>query len=107
MNVIGMPQGAYSKKMFGKIGRCWTLMLDQYYADGQPGVVKLGFTLYPDGRVGNVKVLKNTASSILEKHCQKAVTDSAPFDAWPQELKLLGGDHLDITIDFNVYLYER
>ena len=40
-------------------------------------------------------------------YCQKAVVDCAPFDPWPQELKLLGGDHLDITIDFNVYLYER
>jgi outer membrane biosynthesis protein TonB len=107
LNVVGMPQGAYSKKMFAEIGRRWTLLLEQFYADGQPGRVKISFTLYPTGHVDNLKVAQNTASSILGSYCQKAVIDSAPFDPWPQELKLLGGDHLDITIDFNVYLYER
>ncbi|MBI5686096.1 MAG: energy transducer TonB [Verrucomicrobia bacterium] len=107
LNVVGMPQGAYSKKMFAEIGRRWTLLLEQHYADGQPGRVKLSFTLYPTGHVDNLKVAQNTASSILGSYCQKAVLDCAPFDPWPQELKLLGGDHLDITIDFNVYLYER
>lgn len=107
LNVIGMPQGAYSKKMFAEIGRRWTLLLDQYYADGQPGRVKLNFTLYPTGHVDHLRIAQNSASSILGSYCQKAVVDCAPFDPWPQELKLLGGDHLDITIDFNVYLYER
>jgi outer membrane biosynthesis protein TonB len=107
LNVVGMPQGAYSKKMFAEIGRRWTLLLEQYYADGQPGRVKLAFTLYPTGHVDHLKVAQNTASPILGSYCQKAVIDCAPFDPWPQELKLLGGDHLDITIDFNVYLYER
>lgn len=107
LNVVGMPQGAYSKKMFAEIGRRWTLLLEQYYADGQPGRVKLSFSLYPTGHVDHLKVAQNTASPILGSYCQKAVIDCAPFDPWPQELKLLGGDHLDITIDFNVYLYER
>ena len=107
LNVVGMPQGAYSKKMFAEIGRRWTLLLEQYYADGQPGKVKLSFTLYPTGHVDHLKVAQNSASPILGSYCQKAVIDCAPFDPWPQELKLLGGDHLDITIDFNVYLYER
>jgi len=107
LNVVGMPQGAYSKKMFSEIGRRWTLLLEQYYADGQPGKVKLSFTLYPTGHVDHLKVAQNSASPILGSYCQKAVIDCAPFDPWPQELKLLGGDHLDITIDFNVYLYER
>jgi len=107
LNVVGMPQGAYSKKMFAEIGRRWTLLLEQYYADGQPGTVKINFTLYPTGRVANLRIAQNTASSILGSYCEKAVVDSSPFDRWPEELKLLGGDHLDITIDFNVYLYER
>ncbi|MFA5194017.1 MAG: hypothetical protein WC740_25190 [Verrucomicrobiia bacterium] len=107
LNVIGMPQGAYSKKMFAEIGRRWTLLLEQYYADGQPGRVKLNFTLYPTGHVDHLRIAQNSASPILGSYCQKAVIDCAPFDPWPQELKLLGGDHLDITIDFNVYLYER
>lgn len=107
LNVVGMPQGAYSKKMFAEIGRRWTLLLDKTYADGQPGKAKLSFTLYPTGHVDHLKVAQNTASPILGDLCQKAVIDCAPFDPWPQELKLLGGDHLDITIDFNVYLYER
>ncbi|MFA6563982.1 MAG: energy transducer TonB [Verrucomicrobiia bacterium] len=107
LNVVGMPQGAYSKKMFAEIGRRWTLLLEQYYADGQPGRVKLSFSLYPTGHVDHLKVAQNTASPILGSYCQKAVIDCSPFDPWPQELKLLGGDHLDITIDFNVYLYER
>jgi len=107
LNVVGMPQGAYSKKMFAEIGRRWTLLLEQYYAAGQPGRVKLSFSLYPTGHVDHLKVAQNTASPILGSYCQKAVIDCAPFDPWPQELKLLGGDHLDITIDFNVYLYER
>ena len=107
LNVVGMPQGAYSKKMFAEIGRRWTLLLEQYYADGQPGRVKLNFTLYPTGHADHLKIAQNTASPILASYCQKAVVDCTPFDPWPEDLKLLGGDHLDITIDFNVYLYER
>jgi hypothetical protein len=105
LNVIGMPQGAYSKKMFAAIGWRWRLLLDQYYTDGPPGKVKLDFRLRPDGRVDNFAVAQNTASNILASYCQKAVVDSSPFDPWPDELKLLGGDHLDISVEFNVYTY--
>lgn len=105
LNVIGMPQGAYSKKMFAAIGRRWTMLLEQYYNDGVPGKVKLDFRLFPDGRVANLVVALNTASSILASYCQKSVLDCAPFDPWPEELKLLGGDHLDISVEFNVYVY--
>ncbi|MCX6909559.1 MAG: tetratricopeptide repeat protein [Verrucomicrobia bacterium] len=102
--VTGIPQGAYSKKMFADIGRHWTQLLEQNYTDGQPGRVKLSFTLHPTGHVDHLKVAQNTALPILGKYCQKAVMDCVPFDPWPQELKLLGEDHLDITITFNVYL---
>ena len=105
LNVIGMPQGAYSKKMFASIGRRWTMLLEQYYSDGAPGKVKLDFRLFPDGRVANLVVAQNTAGGILSSYCQKSVLDSAPFDPWPEELKMLGGDHLDITVEFNVYVY--
>ncbi len=105
LNVTGMPQGAYSKKMFAQIGRRWTLLLDQFYTDGAPGKVKLDFRLFPDGRVANLVVAQNTASSILASYCQKSVLDCAPFEPWPDELKLLGGDHLDISVEFNVYVY--
>ncbi|MBI5394342.1 MAG: hypothetical protein HZA91_03505 [Verrucomicrobia bacterium] len=105
LNVIGMPQGAYSKKMFATIGRLWTLLLEQHYSDGAPGKVKLDFRLHPDGRVDNLVIAQNTATGILASYCQKSVLDSAPFEPWPDELKLLGGDHLDISVEFNVYVY--
>jgi hypothetical protein len=107
LNVVGMPQGAYSKKMFAEIGRYWTQLLDRRYADGQPGRARLNFTLYPTGRVDHLKIAQNSASPILGELCQTAVLQCAPFDPWPEDLKLIGGDHLDISIDFNVYLYER
>ena len=107
LNVVGMPQGAYSKKMFAAIGRYWTQLLDQRYTDGQPGRARLTFTLYPTGTVDHLKVAQNTASPILAELCKTAVLQCAPFDPWPEELKLLGGDHLDISIDFSVYLCER
>ncbi|MBI5685348.1 MAG: TonB family protein [Verrucomicrobia bacterium] len=106
LNVVGIPEGSYGKKMFAEIGRHWTLLMEQYYADGQPGKVKLNFTLYPTGRVDHLKVAQNTASPMLGRYCQKAVIDCVPFDPWPQEMKLLG-DHFNITIDFNVYSYEK
>ncbi len=107
LNVVGMPQGAYSKKMFAEIGRYWTQLLDRRYADGQPGRARLNFTLYPTGHVAHLKIAHNTASPILAELCETAVLQCAPFDPWPEDLKLIGGDHLDISIDFNVYLYDR
>ena len=103
IHISGIPQNAYSEKILSDIGSRWTWLVDQYYAKGQPGSVKLNFALYPSGRADHFKVVQNTALPIFGSYCRKAVMDCAPFGPWPDEMTRPDRQHLDIAMDFNVY----
>jgi hypothetical protein len=40
-----------------------------------------------DGSVSQLTIAESTAGDMLALYCQKAITDSAPYGPWPDDLK--------------------
>jgi hypothetical protein len=93
--------GEYDYLVFQAISDRWHALIAENDFVRQPGRVELTFRLYYDGRVTDLKVESNTVSDLLSLVCEKAVTDPAPFNRWPAELRrLVGRDFRDIKITF-------
>lgn len=89
-DVTGTKFGDYDRRLIAAVKTRWMALIEQYTIPGErSGQVALRFHLYDDGTVQELTVAENTAGDILALYCQKAVTDSAPFGEWPEELKTL------------------
>lgn len=89
-DVTGTKFGEYDRRLIAAVKSRWLALIEQYTIPGErSGQVQLRFHLNQDGSVTELIVADNTAGDILALYCQKAVTDSAPFGPWPEELKAL------------------
>jgi outer membrane biosynthesis protein TonB len=95
------PWGAYDWALIYAIQTRWNSLLDErsYASDGR-GRVVLHFSLHYDGRVSDMNVSESTVSEVLSLLCQKAITDPAPFQAWPMEMRRMMGETRNIQITF-------
>jgi hypothetical protein len=102
-NVEGSPFGAYDKQIVRAVQSRWYQLIDQnnLNMDGA-GKVTVHFQLLNDGSVQGVKTVENTAGEILALFCEKAIVDSGPFEALPQNLRLLVGSE-PRDVDFTFY----
>jgi hypothetical protein len=88
-NVAASPFGAYDKRLIAAVQSRWLALIDRYNLYERAGTVTVSFELYEDGQVGNLRRAENTAGEMLALICEKAVTDSAPFEPLPEQLRLL------------------
>jgi hypothetical protein len=99
-NVQGTPLGDYIARMVDAVKSHWWDLLKNQTADVS-GRVVVQFRLLPDGRVTNVKMIKNEVTDLLGGTCQQAINEPAPYEKWPPGmLRDLGNDHYDITFTF-------
>ena len=55
------------------------------------GMVVLEFRLTDDGRITNIKVIKNTTDDSLADICKKAISEPAPYEKWtPTMINFMG-----------------
>jgi hypothetical protein len=95
--------GDYDARFIDAVKDRWFRLLEDRDYTAQ-GYVQLRFRLHHDGRISEMKVLKNTVTEIQSIVCQKAVQDPAPFDRWnPEMRKLIGRDFREITFTFHYY----
>ena len=79
----------YDCEVFARIKKRWLWLIDHYTIPGQrSGVVVVVGNCYPDGTIDNVYVKEDSAGQILALYAIKAIEDCAPFDPWPEDLKL-------------------
>ncbi|EEF58491.1 hypothetical protein Cflav_PD1218 [Pedosphaera parvula Ellin514] len=104
-DVKGTPFGEYDAAFVRAVSLRWyTLMDEQTVTMESAGKVTLEFRLYYDGRISEIKVLRNTAGTLMGYLCQRAITDSAPYERWPSDMrKVIGADYREITFTFNIY----
>lgn len=96
--------GDYDAKLVAAISQRWYDLLDsQQFALDRTGKVVLQFRLNYDGTVTDMKVAHNDVGELLGYVCQKAVTDPAPFEKWPSEMRFKLGDSRDIQFTFYYY----
>jgi len=92
---------AYDRPLIEAVQNRWFKLLDEQHFDGSPkGQVTLRFRLHPDGRVSD-DVVESTIDAALTQLVQKALTDSAPFPPWPDEMRQkVKGDYREVTFKF-------
>ena len=99
------PFGDYDKKFIEAVTQRWYDLLDsQQFALDRTGKVTLKFRLNYDGSISDMQVLENNVGELLSYVCQKAVTDPAPFEAWPSDMRRMVGENYREMI-FTFYYY--
>jgi hypothetical protein len=84
--------------------RWYDLLGSQGYALDRVGKVTLRFHLNYDGRITDMEVLENTVGELLGDYCQDAVTDPAPFEQWPSDMRrMVGANFRELTFTFYYY----
>ena len=95
--------GAYDAALIAVIQQRWYDVLEENenkYAP-RPGKAIIDFRLHPDGRVSDVKVVEQDVGDILALYCRKAISDPAPYAAWPRDMRLeIGKDFRDVRFTF-------
>ncbi|MCX7914892.1 MAG: hypothetical protein N3A53_01125, partial [Verrucomicrobiae bacterium] len=100
-NVAASPFGAYDKRLIQAVQSRWYALIERYGLYERAGQVTLRFELWEDGRVANLERKANTAGEMLALICEKAITDSAPFDPLPESLRvLLAGEPREVNFTF-------
>jgi hypothetical protein len=99
-DTIESPSGRYDKIMFQAIGQRWYALVGDRYRN-QAGNVKVQFVLGADGRILDIKVDGDSSVGLLlQDLCRQAVYDSAPFNAFPDNLRPIWGDSRRVTVVF-------
>jgi len=97
--------GAYDQALIDAIQQRWNDLLDERsFALDRSGKVVIEFTLHSDGRVSDVNKVSTTVGDTLAYVCQLAITDPAPYMAWPRDMRLQIGEERRITFTFS-YIY--
>ena len=105
LDAKSLPFGDYDKKIVEAVQQRWYDLLDsQKFAQNRSGKVTLSFHLNYNGTVSDMQVLQNTVGELLSYVCQQAVTEPAPFAAWPPEMRrTIGENYREWTFTFYYY----
>ena len=97
--------GEYDAKIVQAISQRWYDLLDsQKFAQDRTGQVTLRFHLNANGTISDMTVVKNTVGDLLSYVCQSAVTDPAPFEAWPSDMRrAIGANFRELQFTFYYY----
>jgi len=81
--------GPYFKKIKKQIEAYWLRYLFFKYQNTAPKVseVVVSFKILPSGELGSVKVLEFSGDPLFRDFCVAAVTNNAPFDPLPENIK--------------------
>lgn len=95
--------GEYDARLIGAITTRWQSLIDDTPdAPVRVGRVVIQFRLHADGRVSMVKQAQSTVGFSLGWICQRAITDPAPFEKWPDSMRLITGqDYRDVKFTFH------
>jgi outer membrane biosynthesis protein TonB len=82
------PFGSYDTAIVAAVQKRWYELLDdRKTAREGKGRVVVEFRLKYDGHISDLKITYREVDDILSLICQRAVTDPAPFAAWPREMR--------------------
>jgi hypothetical protein len=96
--------GEYDKRFYDAVcQRWWDLLDSRQFARDRSGKVTLEFHLNYDGTITDMAVVQNEVGDLLGYVCQKAVTDPAPFERFPNDMRLKLGNYSTIRISFYYY----
>jgi len=92
--------GDYDRLFVNAVQARWDFLL-QNQQPTPVGEVRVEFKLHYDGRITDLKVIRNTVDSFFSLLCQKAILDNSPYPRWTTEMRReLAGDERDVTFTF-------
>lgn len=102
VSVQGTGFGAYDEAMFLAVQNRWYFLLDERrFAGSATGRVVLRFRLYMDGTVRLVEPTETTVDPLMTSLCLRAVTDPAPYQEWPSDMRrMIGSNYREIRVTF-------
>jgi hypothetical protein len=102
LDTKGTPFGEYDAAIVAAIQQRWyDLLENQSFAREHTGKVVLEFRLNYDGRITDMKVIENDVDDLLGYLCRRAITDPAPYQPWPSDLRrLMGADYREVRFTF-------
>ena len=92
--------GDYTQRMLEAIQAAWHIRCAGMSHTSLRGVVRVSFTLCPDGTLKNVKVLSSSAPEAATYACVDAIESRAPFEVWRPDMVALFGDEETSVISF-------
>ena len=98
---LGTPQGRFEKAVQDAIGSRWYYYVRERSDLINIGTVQIKFYVRPDGKVEDVKVLRNSSNETLASTSLQSIIE-ANIPPMPDELgPLLSGDRMEFTMSFN------
>jgi hypothetical protein len=95
------PFGEYDRAFIEAVEQHWFDLLDnRQFALDRTGKVVLQFRLTYDGRITDMQIAQTTVGETLAYVCQLAVTDPAPYEKWPSDMRREIGDSRNIQFTF-------
>lgn len=79
--------GVYDEKIIAAVQQRWYSLLEESRLPTRPGRVVITFKLHADGKVDEIVVDDEDVGDILAVYCRRAISDPAPFDRWPDDMK--------------------
>jgi len=96
----------YDRRFIAVVSQRWFNLLEsQKFTLDRTGKVVLRFRLNCDGSISDMRFAENTVGDLLGYVCQKAVLDNAPFERWPNNMRLELGDYCDVQFTFHYNTY--
>jgi outer membrane biosynthesis protein TonB len=97
--------GEYDAKIVEAIQQRWFDLLDsQKFASDRTGKVMVKFRLNFNGTVSDMAIVQSTVGDLLSYVCQSAVSDPAPYEAWPSDMRrAIGANFREVTLTFYYY----
>jgi hypothetical protein len=99
------PFGDYDDKFIDAVRQKWYDLLDgEHFSGDCQGRVTLHFNLNYDGTITDIKFADRSVDMHYAYLCQQALTEPAPFDKWPEEMRReIGGNQREMTFTFFYY----
>jgi TonB family protein len=98
---LGTPQGRFEKAVQDAIGSRWYFYVKERSDLINIGTVQIKFYVRPDGKVEDVKVIRNSSNETLASTSLQSIIE-ANIPPMPDELApLFSGDRMEFTISFN------
>jgi outer membrane biosynthesis protein TonB len=98
---LGTPQGRFEKAVQDAIGSRWYYYVRERSDLINIGTVQIKFFVRPNGKVEDVKVLRNSSNETLASTSLQSIIE-ANIPPMPDELSpLLSGDRMEFTMSFN------
>ena len=98
---LGTPQGRFEKAVQDAIGSRWYYYVRERSDLINIGTVQIKFYVRPDGKVEDVRVLRNSSNETLASTSLQSIIE-ANIPPMPDELgPLLSGDRMEFTMSFN------